>query len=32
MDALVAISACPDLTVGGKAIEVLIHEPDAAKG
>jgi uncharacterized protein len=29
MDALVAISACPDLTVGGKAIEVLIYEPDA---
>jgi uncharacterized protein YcgI (DUF1989 family) len=27
MDALVAISACPDLTVGGKAIEVLVHEP-----
>ncbi len=28
MDALVAISACPDLTVGGKAIEVLIYAPD----
>ena len=29
MDALVAISACPDLTVGGKAIDVLICAPAA---
>ena len=27
MDLLVAISACPDLTVGGKAIDVLIYTP-----
>jgi uncharacterized protein len=30
MDALVAISACPDLTVGGKAQDVLIYAPIAA--
>jgi uncharacterized protein YcgI (DUF1989 family) len=29
MDALVAISACPDVTMGGKAIEVLVYEPGA---
>lgn len=27
MDALAAISACPDLTVGGKSLDVLIFEP-----
>lgn len=27
MDALVAISACPDLTVGGQPIDVLVFEP-----
>ncbi len=27
MDALVAISACPDLTVGGKSVDVLIYVP-----
>jgi hypothetical protein len=27
MDALVAISACPDLTVGGKALDVLVFQP-----
>src|SRR4051794_154677 len=30
MDALVAISACPDLTVGGKAQQVLIYAPTTA--
>ena len=28
MDALVAISACPDLTMGGKAIDVLLFAPE----
>ena len=27
MDLLVALSACPDLTVGGKPVDVLIYEP-----
>lgn len=27
MDLLVALSACPDLPVGGKPVDVLIYEP-----
>ena len=26
MDALIAVSACPDLTVGGKPVEVTIFD------
>ena len=27
MDLLVALSACPDLPVGGQPVDVLIYEP-----
>jgi uncharacterized protein YcgI (DUF1989 family) len=27
MDLLVALSACPDLAVGGKPVDVMIYEP-----
>ena len=27
MDLLVALSACPDLAVGGKPVDVLIYQP-----
>lgn len=28
MDLLVAISACPDIVVGGKPVNVMIYQPD----
>jgi uncharacterized protein YcgI (DUF1989 family) len=27
MDLLVALSACPDMPVGGKPVDILIYEP-----
>ena len=27
MDLLVALSACPDMPVGGKPVDVMIYEP-----